>query len=102
MAGIAWACTSADVLCLGASAARGQIGCPLVAGCDGIGSRLFAPSTESRPSTALIHGPKPGRWSAAALSWPRPFSPMSGSSVLQKPNGDFVGRPLAGAFSERA
>ena len=34
--------------------------------------------------------------------WPRPFSATSLSSDIQKPQGDFVGRPLAGAFSERA
>jgi hypothetical protein len=39
---------------------------------------------------------------AGAMPEPRPFSPRPLSSSLQKPNGDFVGRPLAGAFSERA
>ncbi len=40
--------------------------------------------------------------SAEAWAKPRRFSPTPFSSNIQKPNGDFVGRPLAGAFSERA
>ena len=39
---------------------------------------------------------------SGAYPWPRPFSPTPLSSNIQNLNTDFVGSPLAGAFSERA